>query len=134
MTESDIKSSKLPSIFPNIIEKTDRKENSLEFFIKVTDSINKKNEKRSKEAAKIFSYKKPVITYALIAICVIVFVMMYLFGNGSEDSMTLINFGANFDLLTKNGQYYRLFTCMFCILALSIYYVICIHYMLLVRR
>ncbi len=130
MTESDIKSSKLPSIFPNIIEKTDRKENSLEFFIKVTDSINKKNEKRSKEAAKIFSYKKPVITYALIAICVIVFVMMYLFGNGSEDSMTLINFGANFDLLTKNGQYYRLFTCMF--LHIGIVHLLCNMYSLYV--
>ena len=40
--EKDIDSSKLINIFPNIVEKTKRKEDGLEYFIKVTDSINKK--------------------------------------------------------------------------------------------
>lgn len=111
--EKDINNPKLTNIFPNIVEKTERQENGIEYFIKVTDSINKKNEKRSKTVEKIFSYKKPIITYAIIVMCVVLFAMMYLFGNGSEDSLTLINFGANIDILTKSGQYYRLFTSIF---------------------
>ena len=64
-------------------------------------------------AEKIFSYKKPIITFAIITICMIMFAAMYLFGNGSNDTMTLLNFGANLDILTKEGQYYRLFTSIF---------------------
>ena len=129
-TESDINGSKLPDIFPNIVEKTKRKESGLEFFIKVTDSINRKNEKRSREAEKIFSRKNPVITYSLIGICIAIFVMMYIFGNGSEDSVTLLEFGANYDFLTKNGQYFRLFTCMF--LHIGLAHLICNMYSLYV--
>jgi len=35
---------------------------------------------------------------------------MYLFGNGSTDNLTLINFGASYGPLIRAGQYYRLFT------------------------
>ena len=38
---------------------------------------------------------------------------MYIFGNGSEDNYTLLLFGANLDVLTKGGDYYRLVTSMF---------------------
>ncbi len=33
---------------------------------------------------------------------------MYIFGNGSSDNYTLLKFGANYDVLTKSGEYYRL--------------------------
>lgn len=128
--ENDINNSKLINIFPNIVEKTKRKENGIEFFIKVTDSINKTNEKRNKIAEKLFSYKKPVITYAIITICVLLFIMMYVLGNGSENTLTLINFGANLDVLTKSGEYYRLFTCIF--LHIGIMHLICNMYSLYV--
>ena len=126
--EADINNPKLTSIFPNIIEKTERKEDGIEYFIKVTDSINKKNEKRSKMAEKIFSYKTPSITYIIMGICVFLFIMMYIFGNGSESTSTLIKFGANYDLLTKSGEYYRLFTCMF--LHIGIWHLLCNMYSL----
>ena len=126
--EADINNPKLTSIFPNIVEKTERKEDGIEYFIKVTDSINKKNEKRSKMAEKIFSYKTPSITYIIIGICVFLFIMMYIFGNGSESTSTLIKFGANYDLLTKSGEYYRLFTCMF--LHIGIWHLLCNMYSL----
>lgn len=125
--EKDIDSSKLINIFPNIAEKTKRKEDGLEYFIKVTDSINKKNEKRSKIAEKIFSYKKPIITYVIIGICVLLYAMMYVFGNGTND---LIKYGANYDLLTKSGEYYRLFTCIF--LHIGIWHLLCNMYSLYV--
>ena len=112
--EEDINNnSKLKSIFPDIGVKTERSEDGLEYFVKVTDNINRKNELKSKEAERVFSFKKPIITYILIGICVFMFAMMYVFGKGSEDAMTLLKFGANLDMLTKNGDYYRLFTCMF---------------------
>ena len=38
--EADINNPKLTSIFPNIVEKTERKEDGIEYFIKVTDSIH----------------------------------------------------------------------------------------------
>ena len=126
--EKDINNPKLTNVFPNIVEKTERKENGIEYFIKVTDSINKKNEKRGKTIEKIFSYKKPIITYILIAICTILFAMMYLFGNGSEDTFTLINFGANYDTLIKSGEYYRLITSMF--LHIGVIHLICNMYSL----
>ena len=65
-----------------------------------------------------------------MAICIILFAMMYLFGDGSEDKYTLINFGANLDTLTKGGEYYRLFTCMF--LHIGIWHLLCNMYSLYV--
>ena len=53
--------------------------------------------------------------------------MMYVFGNGTND---LIKYGANFDLLTKSGEYYRLFTCIF--LHIGIWHLICNMYSLYV--
>ena len=128
--EKDINNPKLIDIFPNIVEKTVRKENGIEYFVKVTDNINKKNEKRSKIAEKIFSYKKPIITYIIIALCILMFGAMYIFGNGSEDSLTLIAFGANLDVLVDSGQIYRLFTCMF--LHIGIFHLVCNIYSLYV--
>lgn len=128
--EADLNNPKLINAFPNILEKTERKEAAMEYFIKVTDSINKKNEKKSKIAEKIFSYKKPIVTYMIMAICIITFILMYIFGNGSEDSYTLIKFGANYDILTKSGELYRLFTSIF--LHIGMMHLICNMYSLLV--
>lgn len=126
--ENDIDNPKLTNIFPNILEKTERKENGIEYFIKVTDNINKKNEKRTKTAEKIFSHKKIVVTNIIIAICIVMFALMYLLGSGSEDIGTLLNFGANLDTLVKSGEYYRLFTCMF--LHIGILHLLCNMYSL----
>lgn len=128
--EKDINNPKLINIFPNIVEKTKREENGIEYFVKVTDNINKKNEKRSKIIEKIFSYKKPIITYSIIGICIVLFLMMYIFGNGSEDIATLLTFGAGYDVLIKSGEYYRLFTSMF--LHIGIIHLLCNMYSLYV--
>ncbi len=111
--EKDINNPKLISAFPDIVEKTNRKEDGLEYFIKVTDNINKKNESRSKMAEKIFSYKVPIVTYIIMAICIVLFIMMEVFSGGSTNGSTLLKYGANLDALVKEGEYYRLFTCMF---------------------
>lgn len=127
--EKDINNPKLVSAFPDIVEKTNRKEDGLEYFIKVTDNINKKNEKRNKIAEKIFSYKQPIVTYIIIAICIILFILMELSG-GSTNSQVLLKYGANLDVLVKNGEYYRLFTCIF--LHIGIMHLLCNMYSLYV--
>lgn len=126
--EEDINNPKLTNVFPNIVEKTKVDENGLEYFIKVTDNINQKNESKSKIAEKIFSFKKPIVTYSLIFICILVFILMYVLGNGSTDNYTLLVFGANVDTLNKNGDYYRLFTSMF--LHIGILHLLCNMYSL----
>ena len=126
--EKDINNPKLVRAFPNIVEKTSRKEDGLEYFIKVTDNINKKNEKRNKIAEKIFSHKKPIITYIIIAICILLYIIMEIFGNGSTNNITLLKFGANLDALVKNGEYYRLFTSIF--LHIGIMHLLCNMYSL----
>ena len=66
----------------------------------------------------------------IMAICIITFILMYIFGNGSEDSYTLIKYGANYDILTKSGELYRLFTSIF--LHIGMMHLICNMYSLLV--
>ena len=126
--EKDINNPILTTIFPNIVEKTERKENGIEYFIKVTDRINKKNESRSKIAEKIFSYKKPIITYAIIAICILMFVLTYVLGNGPFDEETLLFLGASKGELVKNGEIHRLLTCVF--LHIGIIHLLCNMYSL----
>ena len=110
---SDLKTNHLIEVFPDIVEKTKFKERGINLMLKITDDINKKNAKSNVEHIKTFERKKPIITYLIMAICVIVFISMYIFGNGSYDNLTLLNFGANLDTLTKSGEFYRLVTCAF---------------------
>lgn len=128
--EKDIDNPKLTRFFPNIVDKTKHDEKGLEYFVKMSNSINAKTEERGKMAEKIFSYKKPIVTYALICLCVILFICMYLFGNGSFDTMTLLYFGANLDSLVKGGQIYRLITCIF--LHIGLWHLLCNMYSLFI--
>lgn len=126
--KTDINNPKLTSAFPDIVEKTNVKEEGLEFFIKVTDNINIKNQKRMNAVEKLFSPKNPIVTYMLMGICIFLFLLMYVFGNGSNDTYTLLIFGANLDQLTLNGEYYRLITSIF--LHIGIWHLFCNMYSL----
>ena len=88
-------------------------ETGFELVGRITREIEEKNIKEGKEREKFMKNRKPIATYALILINVIVFILMYLLGNGSEDTQTLINFGANYVVLTKAGEYYRIITSAF---------------------
>lgn len=110
---SDLKNPLLLQVFPDIIEKTKFEEKGIELMARITNDINKKNVDKGTRVAKIFDKKKPIITYTIMAICVIVFAFMYILGDGSLDNITLLRFGANLDVLTKNGDYFRLITCAF---------------------
>jgi len=106
---SDIKKSTMSKIFPDIVEKTNHEEKGMEFLFKITDDINISNEKKNKTMEKIFSSKKPIITYILISLCLIMFIIS---GMG-VDTFTLVKYGANVGDLVRDGEFWRLVTHMF---------------------
>lgn len=114
--------------FPDITKSTDFKEDGLNLFLKLTKEINEKNQEENVKAEDIFSPKKPIVTYGIIAINVIVFILMYILGNGSEDAYTLIKFGANVPEYIKAGEYYRLLTSAF--LHIGVFHLLCNNYAL----
>lgn len=105
----DINNKYLLEIFPDIVEKTGHKEKGMELLFKITDDINKSNVKKNAKIDKLFSKKTPYITYIIMGIC---FIMFLITGMGN-DTGVLIEYGANLDVLVKNGEYYRLLTSMF---------------------
>lgn len=95
------------SAFPDITEDMDFREKGLELFMKITSDINKKNEDDAKMNEDVFRPKKPIITYALIAINVVVFILSVF------NDAVLPMFAVNRELIVNFNQYYRLFTGMF---------------------
>ena len=78
-------------------------------FYKLTEDMNEKTIKNEKKLAKIFSPKKPVITYALMTINVVIYLALAMFDQNGVITYNL----TNNSLLVKSGQIYRLLTCMF---------------------
>lgn len=88
--------------FPDITKETKFKEKGMDLFIKITNDITKKNELENEKNEEIFKPKKPIVTYILIALNVLIFLL------------------ANYDisiiydlLLYKNGEIYRILTYAF---------------------
>ena len=96
--------------YKNLRDKFVYKEEGFELISKLTKEIEEKNIKEEQIMEKYMKNNKPIITYILIFINIVMFVLMYMLGNGSENTNTLIDFGANYILLTKAGEYYRLIT------------------------
>lgn len=103
------KNQALIEVFPDIIEKTNHHEKGIELLFKITDDINVTNEKKNKRMEKIFSSKKPTITYILIAIST----LMFIISGGGYNIEKLLLLGANYGPLVKEGEIYRLIACMF---------------------
>ncbi len=105
----DFKKNKFVKEFFPKIKETDfnDKVDPVEFF-KLTEDMNQNTMKKEKKLEKIFSPKKPVVTYILIVLNLMVFLYGVLHGNDELINM----FGNNYELV-QNGEFYRLFTCMF---------------------
>lgn len=126
--EDDLKSKDILELYPDIEDKLEFNEQGVELFAKITNDINAKNMKDAEEAEEIFSEKTPYVTYGLITINVLIFILMYIFGSGSNDLDTLIKFGALNKLLVLKGEYYRLITSAF--LHIGVIHLICNMYAL----
>lgn len=86
---------------------------SPEEFMIMGEEMNNKSKKEETKVAKYFNKIKPTTTYFLIMLNILFFLSMYILGNGSTDTETLIRFGANNVYLVQSGEFYRLFTSMF---------------------
>ncbi len=128
---SEIRNDHLITAFPDIVEKTSHEEKGIELFMKISDDINKESLEKSKKIEKIFSMKKPIITYFIIGICILLYFFMVIEeGNFNLSTYVLLKFGANAGIFTKSGQYFRLFTCIF--LHAGLIHIICNMYSLYV--
>lgn len=90
--------------FPTITKKTSFKEHGAELFMKITGEIGKKNEQESVKAEELFKQKKPIMTYIIIAINLLIFILSRLNINVANNLILIKNI---------NGEYYRLVTAAF---------------------
>lgn len=95
--------------YPNMSSKLKFTEEGALLYQKINNDILKKNMDQSEKINDLFSPKTPFITYLLIGIITFLFILMYIFGNGSTDINTLYSFGA----LVKNKGLIRLLTSIF---------------------
>ena len=104
------KNNDIVSVFPNI--KTDLFEgnNSLDLIINVTKDINNKTESDNKKFEKIFSKKKLFVTYILMGLCFLMYIVTLIMGSSN---VTYLILGANYTPLVKNGEIFRLITYAF---------------------
>lgn len=116
--------------FPTIVKETKFKEDGFELFAKLSKDINDKSGEDAKKAENVFKKKMPIVTYAIIIINTILFLAMYMFGNGSENVYTLLDFGASYPDYIKMGEYYRLVTSAF--LHIGLFHFLCNNYSLYV--
>jgi len=107
------KDKKILEVFPNLANKLIRDKEGLDLIVNVTNDINAKTIRDNEAYSKVFEPKKIIITPILILLCIAIFVLMYIFGNGSEDINTLVKFGANYQPLVKAGEVWRLISAMF---------------------
>ncbi len=105
--ENDIKKNKLVTEnFPDLNNKMKFTEKGAELFMKITGDINKHNQEDARKVEKVFKAKFPMITYCLIAINIIVFVVPLIFGEQQAILESLCVHGPSI----RAGQYYRLLT------------------------
>lgn len=107
---NDFKSNKFVGEFFPKVKDADLSDqvDPVEFF-KLTEDMNQKTIKNEKKLAKIFSPKKPVITYALIVLNIMVYLYMLLYDGDGSLSYNL----ANNYMSLRSGKYYTLITSMF---------------------
>jgi len=126
------KYSTIINTFPNIIEVEKTNRQGMDLFIKLTNDINQKNLDESKKAEDVFSKKTPYITYIIMGISVLLYLMTSIFGANfiDQNPNVLYKFGAlvNINSIDNYIQLYRLITSVF--LHGSIMHLICNMYSL----
>lgn len=68
--------------------------------------------KKVESEKNIFTFGKPIMTYVFIALQILVFLLLELNG-GSENSSTLVEFGAKFNPLILEGEWWRFISPIF---------------------
>ena len=108
--ESDIKKNAfIQKIFPDLDKKMKYSEEGIELYAKISSDINKHNREDAHKLEKVFKNKGPYVTYFLIALCAIFYVVPLLTG---ELETTITYYGVHGPSI-RAGQYYRLLTGIF---------------------
>ena len=108
--EKDINNSDLiKKVFPDLSSKMQYSEEGIELFAKITGDINKHNKDDATRLEKVFKSKVPYITYFLIILNVIFYILPIIMGNYSD----VINMFCVHGPSIRAGQYYRLITGIF---------------------
>lgn len=93
--------------FPDINNKVKFSEDGFQLFMKITADINKKNKEDSFKMDEVFRPKTPYVTYGLILINVILFILMYFFGQYDLFINDYSVYGYN---IVVHHEFYRLIT------------------------
>lgn len=107
-----VKNEVIKKYFPDMKDKLKFTEEGAKLYEKINSDILRKNIDSSEKINDLFRPKKPIVTYLLMAIMSIVLILMYTYGSGGIDSMsvrTLYDFGG----LIKNGSWIRLISSIF---------------------
>lgn len=94
-------------VFPDISKKMTFTEEGFQLFMKITADINKKNKEDAIKVDEVFKPKKPYITYTLIGINTIIFILMFLFNMYDYFIYNYSTYGYS---IVVNHEYYRLIT------------------------
>ena len=93
--------------FPDISKKLTFTEEGLQLFIKITNDINQKNKEEAEKAENVFKKKKPIVTYILLILNILIYLFPILFGNTTDFFNRFCLFGP---YVRNYQEYYRLIT------------------------
>lgn len=107
----------ITNAFPNILEIENDKAKGLELFLKLTEDINHKNMEESKKVEDVFSKKRPIVTYSLIIINIIMYLIISFVGREFFEfsPKILVKYGAlvNNNLMVESIDYFRIISSIF---------------------
>lgn len=105
--EEDIdKNEILTKAFPDLTKKLSFTEKGMELFMKITNDIEKHNQADAKRVENVFKMKNPIITYSLVIINILMYIIPILFGTYNA----LLDKYSIYGPAVRAGQYYRLIT------------------------
>lgn len=106
-TENDlVNNTFLNNVYHDLIDNLQFSEEGFQLFLKITTEINSKNKKEAIENDKVFQPKPILITYIIIGLLSVIFIVSNLFGYHRY----LINNLGVFGPLIREGEFYRLIT------------------------
>lgn len=95
--------------FPDITHKLEYSEEGLQLFAKITNDINSHNKTDAEKMEEVFKPKVPYITYGIIILCSLLYIIPILFG-----SYDFLVYGFSIHKSSiQNGEFYRLLTASF---------------------
>lgn len=103
-----VNNDKIKEFFPDLSKNLQYSEEGFQLFLKITEEINQKNRKNAMENDHIFEPKKPIVTYSLLGIIALIFLVRLFI-----DPYELVYYFGNQRYLVRSGEYYRLLTSAF---------------------